>query len=105
MDGYVVQLHASNCLFPGGVWWGLALIRRSWSALVMSNAVVLLTFFGQIFLPVNGFFLLCAIIFPFTVVVERKHALFRRQPAYYAKLRLHLTLVATASMLTTVAVL
>jgi hypothetical protein len=91
--------------FLVGVWWGLALIRRNGPALVMSNAVVLVAFFGHVLLPVTGFLLLCTVLFPFTVIAERRYALFKPQPAYYARLRLQLTLVATISMLIAVALL
>jgi hypothetical protein len=45
------------------------------------------------------------VLFPFTVIAERRYALFKPQPAYYARLRLQLTLVATISMLIAVALL
>lgn len=85
--------------FLVGAWWGLALIRRSGPALIMSNAAVLMAFFGHVLLPASGFLLLCAVLFGVILLVERSHPLFRPQPAYYARLRLHLTLVASASLL------
>ena len=85
--------------FLVGIWWGLALIRRSALALLLSNALVLAAFFGKLLLPASAFFLLCCLLFPLTVVVERSLWLFRRQPAYYASLRLQLTAVATVALL------
>lgn len=85
--------------FLVGVWWGLALIRRNAAALVLSNAIVIVAFFGHVLLSVGGFLLLCALLFPATVVIERRQRLFRPQPAYYARLRMQLTVVATASLL------
>jgi hypothetical protein len=85
--------------FLVGVWWGLALIRRSVAALVLSNAVVIVAFFGHVLLTVESFLLLCALLFPGTVIIERRLRLFRPQPAYYARLRMLLTVVATASLL------
>ncbi len=85
--------------FLVGVWWGLALIRRTASALIMSNAVVIIAFFGRSLLSFDAFFVLCALLFPLTVAIERRHHLFRPQPAYYAKLRLELSAVATITLL------
>lgn len=85
--------------FLVGAWWGLALIRRSPAALLMSNAVVLVAFFGHVLLASGSFFLLGAILFVATVVIERRHALFHPQPPYYARLRLQLSLVASVSLL------
>lgn len=85
--------------FLVGVWWGLALIRRAPAPLIYSNAIVVAAFFGQVLLTNHAFFLLCALLYPMTVVVERSHTLFRPQPPYYARLRLQLTVVATVSLL------
>jgi hypothetical protein len=85
--------------FLVGVWWGIALIRRSVAALVLSNALVIVAFFGHVLLTVESFLLLCALLFPGTVIIERRLRLFRPQPAYYARLRILLTVVATASLL------
>jgi hypothetical protein len=85
------------CFLPG-IWWGLALIRRSVAALVLSNGFVVVAFFGHILLQDDGFILLCALLFPATILVERNLALFNVQPAYYARLRLHLSSVASISL-------
>ena len=85
--------------FLVGIWWGLALIRRGAWALVASYLIVVLAFVGQLLLPGYGFFLLCALLFPATVLVERRASLFKPQPAYYARLRLQLTMVATLALL------
>jgi Protein of unknown function (DUF3429) len=90
--------------FLVGIWWGLALIRRSRSALIISNAVVLIALFSRSLLTYSPFFLVCAVLFVFTVFVERRHRLFKPQPTYYARLRLGLSAVA-AVMLTIAAVL
>jgi hypothetical protein len=98
--GRVLSVYALSIIcFLVGIWWGLGLIRREAFALVISNAVVLVAFFGHIGLPVPGFLLLCALLFPATVLVERWHRLFRPQPRYYARLRVQLTAVATLSLL------
>jgi hypothetical protein len=85
--------------FLVGVWWGLALIRRTPSALLLSNAVVIVAFFGRSLLTGSVFFLLCAALFSSTVMIERRHPLFRPQPLYYARLRMELTIVATIMLL------
>ena len=85
--------------FLVGSWWGLALIRRTPTALLMSNAVVLVAFFGHMLLPTAPFLLLGAALFLATVAIERRYALFHRQPRYYGRLRLQLSLVAIVSLL------
>jgi len=73
--------------FLVGIWWGIALIRRSAAILTLSNAVVIIAFAGRSLLNYSPFFLLCAALLVFTLLVERHHSMFRRQPAYYATLR------------------
>ena len=98
--GSVLAVYALSIIcFLVGVWWGLGLIRREPSALILSNAVVIVAFFGYIGMPDRGFLLLCALLFPATVLMERSHRLFRPQPPYYARLRAVLTTVATLSLL------
>ncbi len=89
---------AINC-FLVGAWWGIALIRRYWSVLIISNVIVLIIFFGQLLLSVENFLLLCALLFPCTLITERLHPMFKPQPTYYAQLRLQLTVVATVTLL------
>jgi hypothetical protein len=91
--------------FLVGAWWGIALIRRGQLALLLSNGVVIVAFLGHALLPTPAFLLCCAALFPATVLVERRAGIFRAQPAYYARLRLHLTVVAVATLLITVALL
>ena len=78
---------------------GRRALRRSAAALVLSNAVVILVFFGHVLLAVKSFLILCALLFPATTLIERLLPLFRPQPAYYARLRMQLTVVATMSLL------
>jgi hypothetical protein len=84
--------------FLVGAWWGMAVIQRSPITLLLSNGIVLAAFFGQLLLSTAGFFLLGAFLFIATVIVERRHGLFKPQPLYYARLRLQLTLVASISL-------
>ena len=84
--------------FLVGAWWGTALIQRNPTTLLLSNGIVLVAFFGQVLLSTAGFFLLGAFMFAATLVIERCQALIQTQPLYYARLRLQLTLVASASL-------
>ena len=84
--------------FLVGAWWGTALIQRNPTTLLLSNGIALVTFFGQVLLSTAGFFLLGAFVFTATLVIERRRALIQPQPLYYARLRLQLTLVASASL-------
>ena len=92
---YALAIHC----FLAGAWWGISLIRRHWKILVISNAAVLAAFFGQVLLTVDEFLVLCALLFPCILVVERLHPAFQQQPPYYAQLRLQLTAVATVALL------
>lgn len=97
--GQVTGSYALSIIcFLVGIWWGLGLIRRRASALLISNAVVLTAFFGHIGLSTGVFLLLGACLFAATVIVERVHPLFQPQPPYYARLRAQLTAVATLSL-------
>ena len=99
LSGRVLSVYALAIIcFLVGIWWGLGLVRRQPSALVLSNAVVILAFFGHVGLPTTGFLALCALLFPATVLFERAHQLFRPQPPYYARLREQLTVVATLTL-------
>lgn len=88
---------AITCFLPGA-WWGLSLIRRSNSALLLSNALVIVAFSGRTLLDPDGFFLLAALLLVTTLVIEHRHPMFRPQPRYYARLRLQLTIVACAGL-------
>ena len=88
---------AITCFLPGA-WWGLSLIRRSHSALLLSNALVIVAFSGRTLLDFDGFFLLAALLLVTTLVIEHRHPMFRPQPRYYARLRLQLTIVACAGL-------
>lgn len=104
-SGLYSQLIASYTLaiicFLVGAWWGIALIRRGRLALLLSNGVVIVAFLAHALLSTPAFLLCCAALFPATVLVERRAGIFRAQPAYYASLRLHLTVVAVATLLLT----
>ena len=65
----------------------------------MSNALVLTAFFGHLLLSTASFLLLGAFLFLAAIAIENSHALFHRQPPYYAQLRLQLSLVASATLL------
>jgi hypothetical protein len=86
------------CFLPG-VWWGLALIRRSSAALLASNALVVATFLGKSLLGEQLFLLQACAMFCLLLVFERAHPMFGRQPAYYSRMRLQLTVVACVGLL------
>lgn len=88
---------AITCFLPGA-WWGLSLIRRSSSALLMSNGLVIIAFAGRTLLDPRGFFVLAALLLVITLAVERRHPMFGPQPRYYARLRLQLTIVASIGL-------
>ncbi len=86
-----------------GAWWGLALIRQQASALLFSNIVFLVVLFSYLGMDYRGFFITAAIVFLALLVVERKHPLFRLQPAYYARMRTHLSAIAALALLSAAA--
>jgi hypothetical protein len=82
-----------------GTWWGLTLIRRHTSALLMSNGLFLLTFASYVLQDLQTFFMISALLFVALLLIERRHALFRFQPAYYARLRVVLSVTASLSLI------
>jgi hypothetical protein len=81
-----------------GTWWGLTLIRRYTSALLMSNGLFLVTFASYILHDLQTFFMTSALLFIVLLLIERRHALFREQPVYYARLRALLSVTASLSL-------
>jgi hypothetical protein len=81
-----------------GTWWGLTLIRRHTSALLMSNGFFLVTFASYILHDLQTFFMTSALLFIVLLLIERRHALFREQPVYYARLRALLSVTASLSL-------
>ena len=82
-----------------GAWWGLALIRRQPSALLLSNAIFLVVFFSYLGMGHSSFFILAAVVFLLLLVIERRHPLFRQQPDYYARMRAQLSVTAALALL------
>lgn len=91
--------------FLSGAWWGIALLRRRAGVLVASNAMVIVACLGVVFLPLRAALCLLAGLLLLTVVIERGHGMFSPQPAYYATLRLRLSLVAGVSLILSAAIL
>lgn len=85
--------------FLPGIWWGLALVRRRAPVLLMSNAIFLGALAGKWILPDGKFLPFAAALLGLMLLVERSHTLFRPQPAYYARLRIELTVVAGLALL------
>lgn len=90
--------------FLPGIWWGLGLIRGRASTLLMSNAIFLGALVGKWTLPAGAFLLLAAALLALMLLVERSHTLFRPQPAYYARVRIELTVVAVLALLLSAAI-
>jgi hypothetical protein len=86
------------CFLPGA-WWGMGLIRRQSQPLLLSNALVVLAFFARSFLSDQYFLLVAVALFVAILAYERRHPMFKPQPAYYARLRIQLTGVACAGLL------
>ena len=84
--------------FLVGIWWGLALIRRGITGLLLGNAIVIVAFISKSLLADHYFFLVAAALLVSIWVFEQRYALFVRQPAYYRRLRLQLTVVAAVSL-------
>lgn len=95
-----LALYAFGILcFLLGSWWGIALLRNDANVSILSNLVFLVAAAGAVLLPPPVWFLLAAFLFLLLLVMERRLMIFNRQPVYYAKLRLHLSLAASASLL------
>jgi hypothetical protein len=85
--------------FLAGVWWGLSLLRRQVAPMVLGNLIVIGAWAGQVLLsPAPALVLLTALLLA-EWLAERRLALFRPQPVYYARLRTVLTLVASTCLL------
>ncbi len=82
-----------------GSWWGIALLRRDAKISIGSNIVFLIAAASMLFLPPPIWFLVATFLFLLLMLVERRLELFKPQPAYYARLRLNLSLAASASLL------
>lgn len=84
--------------FLVGSWWGLGLIRRAPSALVLSNVIVIAVWLSRTALLPDQFLYLSALLFIILIVCERLMPLFKPQPTYYRNLRLRLTGVACLAL-------
>ncbi len=84
--------------FLAGSWWGIALLRRAPAVLLASNVIVIAAVAGGLLLSPPVALLWLAALLVVLLRIERSHSLFAPQPAYYARLRLQLTVVAVASL-------
>ncbi|TDG15973.1 DUF3429 family protein [Seongchinamella unica] len=87
-----------------GAWWGLALIKRHASTLLISNVIFLVVFFSYFLLTTRAYLATSALMFLVLLVVEHRHPMFRPQPAYYARMRVQLSLTAALALLLSAAV-
>ena len=95
-----LALYAFGILcFLLGSWWGIALLRNDANISVISNLVFLVAAAGVLLLPPPVWFLLATFLFLLLMIMERRLMIFKPQPVYYAKLRLNLSLAASAGLL------
>lgn len=85
--------------FLAGAWWGLALVKRHPSALLLSNTFFLVVFFSYLLLSTRAYLVVGAVVFMALLIVEQTHPLFRPQPAYYARMRIQLSVTAAVTLL------
>lgn len=90
--------------FLAGSWWGIALLRRDQGVLIASNLVVITAWLGFVLLDPQANLLLQALLLVGAVGLERIHPIFRPQPAYYARLRTRLSVVASLALVVSVLV-
>lgn len=81
-----------------GAWWAIALLRRFKLPLLLSNLVVIVAVFSFVLVPTGYFYLIAATMFIVLTVFERRHPQFSRQPAYYALMRVRLSVIAATSL-------
>lgn len=89
--------------FLCGAWWATALVSRRHddgariAVLVLSNIMVLALVSAMLWLSINQAMLVFALAFPLLVAGERRFAVFGRQPPYYARLRLGVSMIAAVA--------
>lgn len=95
-----LALYAFGILcFLLGSWWGIALLRNDANISIISNIVFLVAAAGVLLLSPSAWFLLATFLFLLLLIMERRLVIFKRQPVYYATLRLNLSLAASAGLL------
>ena len=77
--------------FLVGSWWGMALIRKNVSGLVLSNVITLVVVAGSIMLTTQQFLLFEMLVLQALWLVESIFPLFKRQPDYYRRMRMVLS--------------
>jgi hypothetical protein len=85
--------------FLTGSWWGLSLDRDSRMPLVLSNLYFLVALFIFVF-ATQWWALAAAVLLMSIFFAEQNSSLFSGFSAHYRKMRMLLTMVASASMLT-----
>ncbi len=84
--------------FLTGSWWGMALESGRWRALVMSNLYFLVAAGVFVFVP-TWWPVVAAVLFVALFFAEQDRGLLPPPSPAYRSLRLHLTVVASLSML------
>ena len=88
-----------------GIWWGIGVMRGEPRPLLLSNLLFLVLLAARTLLQNAPFMVIAATLFIAIIVLEHSLAVFQRQPAYYARMRIQLSLVAAVSLLTVAFVL
>ena len=78
--------------FLVGSWWGIGLLRYQTLVLCLSNALFLVAATLFAWLSLEQWLAVSGILFVIIFLIEGRLAAFVRQPDYYRRLRLHLTL-------------
>jgi hypothetical protein len=86
-------------VFLLGSWWGIGLLRHNIPALCLSNGLFLIALVVFVWLPGKSWLAISSALFVTVYIVEGKLAAFTRQPVYYRRLRLHLTLGVAVTQL------
>lgn len=85
--------------FLCGSWWGMALRSGSRKTLILSNAYFIVAFLVFVFLP-NWWSLTAALLLISISITEQSLVRLFALPRFYRRMRVVLTAVASASMLT-----
>ena len=96
---HIVNVYAFGIIcFLCGTWWGMALREGNRRALLLSNLIFLIAFFGFFILP-NWWALMACLLLVSLFIIELNTSIIPAFSSDYRTLRATLTLVAGASML------
>ena len=96
---HIVNVYAFGIIcFLCGTWWGMALREGNRRALLLSNLIFLIAFFGFFILP-HWWALMACLLLVSLFIIELNTSIIPAFSSDYRTLRATLTLVAGASML------